>query len=118
MSEQTTAPFVVTCPDCEVTKATDDPDETVAFHRRHRNLTGHDVVWTRAALDVESGDATDLKPVVAALDDQFEDGVPIGIVCAAMSERGRSIRETLASIHTLRMRGELYEPRDDHLRPF
>jgi hypothetical protein len=112
--------FVVACPDCEVERATDDPNETVAFYRRHSATTGHDVTVERApeaGLDDVPDDA-DVRAVVAALEERYEEGVPIGVVAAAMSARGETIGGTLDAIHTQRMRGGLYEPRDDHLRVF
>ncbi|WP_254545808.1 hypothetical protein [Halomarina pelagica] len=128
MSEEPRAPFVVACPDCEVRTATDDPNETVAFYRRHRAVTGHDLAWERAEFD----GADDLRPdadgtdgpgggeaVLAAIVDDLEgtygNGVPVGIVAAAMGARGVPMGETLERIRALRMRGALYEPRDDHL---
>ncbi|WP_336363472.1 hypothetical protein [Halalkalicoccus salilacus] len=111
------APFAVVCADCEVSKELDDANETVAFYRRHHSVTGHDVEWVRADLDVSSGLPNgDIGAVIAELENRVEDGVPIGVVAAAMGERGQTIGETLAAIRELRMAGELYEPRDDHLR--
>ncbi|MFC7156818.1 hypothetical protein ACFQPA_15380 [Halomarina halobia] len=117
MSERRSAAFVVACPDCEERRATDDANETVAFYRRHRAATGHDVVWERAAFDGDDAlPDGDLAAIVDELDGRHEDGVPIGVVAAALGARGVSMGETLERIRALRMRGGLYEPRDDHLR--
>ncbi len=123
MSEQgSERAFVVACEDCGVERRTDDPNEPAAFYRRHSAATGHDVVWKRAtaepldAIDVPTD--ADLKTVVRALDDHYEEGVPVGVIAAAMADRGATMGETFAAIHDLRMSGGLYEPRDDHLRPF
>lgn len=111
------APFAVVCADCEVSKELDDANETVAFYRRHHSVTGHDVEWARADLDVpEAASETDLGELIGELQERFESGVPIGVVAAAMGERGHTIGETLAAIRERRMDGQLYEPRDDHLR--
>lgn len=126
MSQQRPRAFVVACEDCEVERATDDANETTAFYRRHSAATGHDLVWKRVDLDLAAGaldtlderEDADPKAVVAALDDHYADGVPIGVVAAAMGERGATVGEAFDAIHALRMRGALYEPRDDHLRPF
>lgn len=117
MSEQTETAFVASCPDCRVEEATDDPNDVVAFYDRHRSVTGHDVEWVRADLDGRLPDG-DLKDVVSALEDRYERGVPVGAVAAAMHERGVSIAETKERIYDLRMNGELWEPRDDHLRAY
>lgn len=58
----------------------------------------------------------DLEEVIATLEGRFEDDVPIGVITAVMSERGHTIGETLSAIRERRLGGELYEPRDDHLR--
>ncbi|WP_254537027.1 hypothetical protein [Halomarina litorea] len=121
-SQRDAEAFVVTCEDCAVETRTDDPNETVAFYRRHRSATGHDVVWEGAdaaaldGLDVPAD--ADLAAVVRALDGAYEGGVPLGVVAAAMGERGATMAETFEAVHDLRMTGGLYEPRDDHLRPF
>ncbi len=113
--ERTT--LAVVCADCEVHKELEDANEAVAFYRRHRSITGHDVEWVRADLDVSTDLlGGDVGTVIAELEDRFEDGVPIGVITAVMSERGHTIGETLSAIRELRMAGELYEPRDDHLR--
>ncbi|MFC7007195.1 hypothetical protein [Halalkalicoccus salilacus] len=92
-------------------------NETGAFYRRHRLVTGHDVKWVRTDLDVpEATSETNPGGLIGELEDRFEGGVPIGVVAAAMGEWGHTIGETLAAIRELRMAGELYEPRDDHLR--
>lgn len=91
-------------------------NETVAFYRRHRLVTGHDVKWVRTDLDVpEATSETDPGGLIGERQGRFEDGVPIGVVAAAMGERGHTIGETMAAIRELWMADELYEPRDDHL---
>lgn len=108
---------VVTCPDCAVSKGISDPNEAVAFYRRHRSITGHDPEWDRADFPaLESVRSNDLTTVIGGLESRYSDGVPIGLVTAAMSDRHATIGETLEAIYDLRMRGELYEPLDDHLR--
>lgn len=117
MSQQNRAMFVAVCPDCDVDKRSNDANEAVAFYRRHHSLTGHDIEWERADLDVLDAIPDDsLETVIGELEDHYVDGVPIGVVTAAMHGRGFSIGETMDAIHDLRMRGALYEPRDDHLR--
>ncbi|WP_247003493.1 hypothetical protein [Halosolutus gelatinilyticus] len=117
-------PFVAICPDCDVECETMEPNEVVAFYRRHYRHTGHDVVVTRADpdadLDDEVADPDDVAAIVDALDarDGDENGVPIGIVVAAMSERGDTVGEALGAIEKVRLTGALYEPRDDHLAAF
>ncbi|MCL7418981.1 MAG: hypothetical protein M8354_14260, partial [Halalkalicoccus sp.] len=112
---------VVVCPDCELRKAIETPNEAVAFYRRHAAITGHDVDWERAdvdGLEAVTPESTDDDPraVIRTLEGRFPEGVPIGVVTAAASRRGATIGETVDAIRELRMDGELYEPRDDHLR--
>ena len=110
------APLSVVCADCEVHKELEDANEAVTFYRRHRSITGHDVEWVRADGVPKVAPEGDLEEVIAALEGRFEDGVPIGVVTAAMGNRGLTIGETVSAIRELRLGGELYEPRDDHLR--
>ncbi|WP_226039852.1 hypothetical protein [Natrinema sp. DC36] len=110
--------FAVACEECDIDVEPDSANETVDFYRRHRRQTGHDVVLTRADLEFEPPASDDLVTVIAGLEKRYENGVPIGIVAAAMSEQGFSVGETLEEIYEVRMTGALYEPRDDHLAAF
>lgn len=126
MSRQRSALFVVACPNCAVDRRTDDPAEVVAFFRRHRRVTGHEPVFESADVPLrdvpEEGEETpgedEVKAAIRALEPEFEDGVPVGVVAAVMHERGVPIAETLDRIYAVRMRGGLYEPREDHLGAF
>lgn len=84
------------------------------MYRRHASVTGHDLEWERADLDV-AVPGGDVKTVLDELGDRYESGVPIGVLTAAMSEQDVSIAESLEEVYDLRMTGQLYEPRDDHL---
>ncbi|QRV17865.1 hypothetical protein [Haloterrigena salifodinae] len=119
MSTQDQAPYVASCPECDVDLRTDAPNEIIDFHRRHYRVTGHDVEFEHAQLELDEDVTSDgLKDVVWQLQEQYENGVPIGVVAAAMSDRGLSIGETVDEIHEVRMTGGLYEPQDDHLGAF
>jgi hypothetical protein len=110
-----TAAFVARCPDCTERTATDDPNDVVAFYRRHHAVTGHDVVWERRPDDIAG------LPENATLPDAIDrladgaSGAPLGAVSAAMSERGWTVGETLDAVHDRRLTGDLWEPRDDHV---
>lgn len=107
---------VVVCPDCELRKGVETPNEAVAFYRRHAAITGHDVDWERADVDgLETVTDDDPRAMIRTLEERFPEGVPIGVVTAAASRQGATIGETVDAIRELRMGGELYEPRDDHL---
>ncbi|WP_224270928.1 hypothetical protein [Haloprofundus salinisoli] len=119
MSTQEQASYVAVCSECDVDLQTDEPNEIAAFQRRHYRVTGHDVKLERAELNLEEEvTGSDLKGVVRQLEEQYENGVPIGVVAAVMNERGLTIGETLDKIHEVRMTGGLYEPRDDYLGAF
>ncbi|WP_224450418.1 hypothetical protein [Haloprofundus salilacus] len=118
MSTQEQASYVAVCPECDVDLQTDEPNEIVAFHRRHYRVTGHDVKLERTELNFEEVTSTDIKGVVRQLEEQYENGVPIGVVAAVMNEHGLTIGETLDKIHEVRMTGGLYEPRDNYLGAF
>lgn len=114
MSEQQSRPFAVTCPDCETRETFTDANDAVAMYHRHRGLTGHDIVWERTELPFEIP-AGPVVSVLADLEAHYDEGVPIGVLTAAMAEYDVSIAETLTEVHDLRMSGKLYEPRDDRL---
>lgn len=103
--------FVAGCPDCTERVATDDPNDVVAFYRRHHAVTGHDVVWERSP-DVPA--TTELTDAIDRLADDA-DGAPLGAVSAAMSDCGWSVGETLSAVHDSRLTGDLWEPRDDYV---
>lgn len=116
MHEQKQAAFVVRCPSCGTERRTDEPNEVVEFHRRHRRVTGHDVEWVRAELPVDNvPEEGDVEAVVRHLQRRFEGGVPLGVVAAAMARNDVPIAGTLDAVYEVRMRGGLFEPRDDHL---
>lgn len=70
----------------------------------------------RAHFDSRKVSKGDPSELIGEREGRFEDGVPIGVVTAVASERGLTIGETSATIRDRRMAGELYEPRNDHLR--
>ncbi|QCS40818.1 hypothetical protein [Natrinema versiforme] len=114
MSHQRPA-FTVACEECGVDADLESANGIVDFYRRHHRLTGHDATITRVDLAFELPTDGDLETVVADLESRYDDGVPIGVVAAAMDEQGVSVGDTLAEIYDVRMTGALYEPRDDHL---
>lgn len=125
MSAQRQVAYAASCPDCDVDIRSDEPNEIVEFYRRHSSVTGHDVEFTRIQPDLVDAVTEDdlkevytLEDVVARLETEYDHGVPIGAIAAAMSEQGLSIGETLEKVHEIRMGGGLYEPQDDHLRAF
>ncbi|WP_435180308.1 hypothetical protein [Halorussus sp. AFM4] len=120
MSRQTRPKFAATCRACAEECATDDPNEIVEFYRRHHSLTGHDVEWERADLPVLERvplDA-DLQSVVEALDEHYENGVPLGVVTAAASRRGATVGETLEEVREVRLTGRFWEPSDDRISAY
>ena len=126
MSEGRHRAFVVACEDCAVDRRTDEPNEAVAFLRRHRRVTGHEPTfadggvpagWLPDAADDLPDDAG-VKEVLRALEPSFEGGVPVGVLAAVMHGRGLSIADTLDRVREVRMTGGIYEPRDDHLHTF
>jgi len=119
MSSQDQAQYVAVCPECDVTRQTDTPNEVVEFYRRHYRVTGHDIDLQHAEPDLdEEVEGDDLKEIIRQLEEQYENGVPIGVIASVMNERGQTIEETLEGIHEIRMSGGLYEPQDDHLGAF
>jgi len=106
--------FVAGCADCDERVSTATPNDVIAFYRRHRAVTGHDVAWERTPTALAAPSSTDIDAVVAALDGGAE-GVPLGVLAAVMDERGWTVGETLAAVHERRLHGALWEPRDDHV---
>lgn len=119
MTERNCARLVITCPDCAVHEEVDSPNDGVAFYRRHRSVTGHDLEWEPPDHDdyrvVPSDGIVSVIGALEQLEQRLGDSVPIGAVTVALGERGATIGETLEEIRELRMEGMLYEPRDDHL---
>ncbi|WP_137290333.1 hypothetical protein [Natronorubrum halophilum] len=115
MSRHHSHAFEATCSDCGTTKTAESPNELIECYRRHSRHTSHELVWTRADVAFELPAADDLERIVGELETHYEEGVPIGIVAAAMNDRGATIGETLESIREVRLTGALYEPRDDHV---
>ena len=119
MSTRSDTTYSAVCSVCETGVRSDDANETIAFFRRHRRVTDHDIELDHdgVGVDVEITDA-DVLRVVRKLQSTYDSGVPVGIVAAVMDDHDCSIDETIAQIHARRMDGKLYEPVDDHLRAF
>jgi hypothetical protein len=118
-SQGTAAPFVAQCTATGTRIATSTANEVVAFYRRRQRLMDTDVEWvaTQHPAVSQAPAADDVASVLRALDDDFEDGVPLGVLAAAMDKHGQTIGDTLDDVYDLRMSGSLWEPRADHLRP-
>lgn len=106
---------VVTCPTCDLHVQVTDPNDAIELYRRHNRVTGHDVAWERVALDVTASSA-DVESALAELEDEHSEGVPIGVLAAAVSPHGVAIADVLDGLYDLRMEGAIYEPADDHVR--
>lgn len=105
---------VVTCAACDLHTAVDEPNDAIDLYRRHAGVTGHDVEWERVAVG-DAVAAADVKDALVELGDDYPEGVPLGVLTAALSEQGVTIAETLDALYDLRMSGEIYEPRDEHV---
>ncbi|ELZ96252.1 hypothetical protein [Haloferax sulfurifontis] len=105
---------VVTCPSCDLHVAVAEPNDAVELYRRHANVTGHDVEWERVAFGAEA-ESDDVKEALIELGEDHPDGVELGRLAAALTDNGVAIGETLDAVRDLRMSGEIYEPRDDHV---
>lgn len=117
MAESEPYAGIVTCPTCDLHVQITDPNEAIELYRRHNRVTGHDVEWERVALDVTASSA-DVESALAGLEGEHPEGVPVGVLAAAMSSRGVAIADVLDAIYDLRMEGAIYEPSDDHVRVF
>lgn len=119
MSQQQAMPFIARCPTTGERFEAATANEIVESYRRQHRLTGNDLEWVFAEHDAvaKAPESEDVVEVLEALDERFDDGVPLGIVTAAMGEQGLTIGETLDTLYELRMTGQLWEPRDDHLSP-
>jgi hypothetical protein len=106
---------IVTCPTCDLHVQVTDPNEAIELYRRHNRVTGHDVEWERVALDVTASSAN-VESALADLEHQYSEGVPVGVLAAAVSHHGVAIADVVDGLYDLRMEGAIYEPADDHFR--
>lgn len=104
---------VVTCPACDLHLAVTEPNEAVEVFRRHERVTGHEIEWERTTL-TDTAPSADVESVLAGLDEEYAEGVPVGVLTATMSTREVSIGVVLDELYSLRMEGAIYEPLDDH----
>lgn len=118
-STQDALPFVARTTATDEVVEAPTANEVVEFYRRQQELTGTDIEWVFAEHPAvtQAPESGDIEAVLRGLDDHFENGVPIGIVTAAMGKQGKTVEETLAALYDLRMSGSLWEPQSDHLRP-
>ena len=77
-----------------------------------------EVTWSEpepAALEV--GEIQDLKTLIAKIESDHEEGAPINTVLnAAYDEFGWKVDRVSEQIDDLRTKGEVYEPKQGHLR--
>ena len=118
-SQRADAPFVAQCVRTDARVATTTANEVVKSYRRRQQLMDTDIEWVTAEHRAVSQAPTSggVVHVLRELDDYFQSGVPLGILAAAMSKQGQTVKDTLADVHDVRMDGSLWEPRSDHLRP-
>jgi replicative DNA helicase Mcm len=57
-----------------------------------------------------------VKGLISEVESEFEEGAPVGEVLNRSHEIGMDVSKTKQEIEKLRRRGELYEPKQDHLR--
>jgi hypothetical protein len=112
-------PFVARSTETGARVEASTANEVIAFYRRQQELLDTDIEWVFAdhPAVTESPDSDSIDAVLRALDDYFNNGVPLGVLAAAMSKQGWTVGDTLAEVYDLRMSGSLWEPRADHLRP-
>lgn len=58
----------------------------------------------------------DIRGIISDIEDDFEEGVPIDEVITHAAMIGLEPDKTKHEIEKLKQRGEVYEPRTDHLR--
>lgn len=104
---------VVVCSACELHVPVTDPNEAIEIFRRHKRVTGHEIEWERTALGVTAS-SPDTESTLTELTDTYPEGVPVGVLSAALSAHGVSIGDVLDELYALRMDGKIYEPIDDH----
>ncbi|GAA5433622.1 hypothetical protein Hjap01_03110 [Haloarcula japonica] len=112
-------PFVARATETGARVEASTANEVIASYRRQQELIDTDLEWVfaehPAVTSVPASDSIDA--VIRELDDYFENGVPLGVLAAAMSKQGWTVGDTLSEVYELRMSGSIWEPRADHIRP-
>ena len=57
-----------------------------------------------------------LKHLIADLEDEYDEGAPVDVVIERAEEAGMETSKAEHEIDKLKQKGEVYEPRTDHLR--
>lgn len=57
-----------------------------------------------------------VRSVIQAEQDDYDDGVPVSVVVAAVTDEETSEADVLDAIETAQLKGEVYEPVEGHLR--
>ena len=66
---------------------------------------------------LDSGEVKNLKGLITKIESEHEDGAPITTIAdAANEEFGWEVAQVSEEIDKLRSKGEVYEPKPDHLR--
>lgn len=114
MSRQESSVGTVVCPVCDLRLTVATPNEAIELYRRHVRITGHDIEWERTTLNA-TAESIDVESTLKTLSSDHADGVSLGLLTVALADRDITIAETLNAVYDLRMKGAVYEPRDDHL---
>lgn len=118
-NQQNQVPFIARSTATNERVEATSANEVVEFYRRQNRLTGTDVEWIFCdhPAVAQAPDSGDIEGVLGELEEVFKGGIPLGIITAVMSKQGWTVGQSLDALYTLRMAGELWEPRDNHLRP-
>ena len=58
----------------------------------------------------------DIKQLIATIEDEYDEGAPVEVVIERAEEEGLDASKAEHEIDKLKQKGEVYEPRTDHLR--
>jgi len=74
MSESSTLPFRVECPECDIDHESEEFDEISSFVGKHHEHTGHDMEWVRTEFEHIIESATNWEVSCDVCDDEWTFG--------------------------------------------
>lgn len=90
-------------------------NEQLPYPLRAKEKSGNiEIVDVEATIDSE--ELYNLKQLIGAIEEQFEDGAPVKAVLHHADEVSYTKEEAEREIEKLKMKGEVYEPARDRLR--
>jgi hypothetical protein len=109
------------CEECDKEWEFDNAGNAEQFRKEHGEVTDHEIDDGPEEIEVNviDGDTMSdagLKEVIARIEEEYEEGAPLKAVYGVVTANGVELSDAQEQVESLRVKGEVYEPKSGHLR--